>query len=407
MAHAHHFFGVCMVFAIMAGQAGAADNKYMVRKCVSDCAQPSSYVPSSSDGGETCAAPAWSSPDAGDLGTMLVGLSVSEPLNASEITYSVVSGSLPPGISVSDGKIVGTPEGTDGAYNFTIRATNSAGTSDRSFSITVNGLPVWASPAAGSVGTFDYGTAITPVSLSATDLNTPVSYSVSSGALPTGVTVSGTAISGTPTASGTFNFTIKATDSTSQESIRVFSMAVNPPPDACIGSPTPGTVCADGSVYAGLSPDGNVKMYVTRCDAGMTWSGSACTGTQSILAWNNGTTNWTTTGMTSVTTGEANTTALAVLLDAGQPYQTARYCDNLELHGKTDWYLPATDELNVLYTNRATIGGFDLSGSAPSGYYWSSSEIHDDNALYQRFSDGYQDHPPSKAYGLPARCSRR
>lgn len=28
-------------------------------------------------------------------------------------------------------------------------------------------------------------------------------------------------------------------------------------------SPTPGTTCKDGSIYAGMSPDGNVPMYTT------------------------------------------------------------------------------------------------------------------------------------------------
>lgn len=57
------------------------------------------------------------------------------------VTYSVVSGSLPPGLSLSStapalGKVTGTPT-TAGNYSFTIRATNSLGTADQSFSITI------------------------------------------------------------------------------------------------------------------------------------------------------------------------------------------------------------------------------------------------------------------------------
>jgi hypothetical protein len=33
--------------------------------------------------------------------------------------------------------------------------------------------------------------------------------------------------------------------------------------------------------------------------------------------------------------------------------------------------MPTKSELNVLFNNRAAIGGFDLSGSEPSGWYWS------------------------------------
>jgi len=165
----------------------------------------------------------------------------------------------------------------------------------------------------------------------------------------------------------------------------------------------PGTVVPDGSVYVGLSPDGNVPMYVTRCDAGMSWDGSACTGTRSALTWG---TYGTTTGITDVNTGEANTTALAVYGDTA----VAKYCDNLDMHGKMDWYLPSQEELNVIYLASVAAGGtfrssFDLSGSAFSGVYWSSSEYNAYNAWYQRFSDGYQN--ASKLNGRSARCSRR
>lgn len=165
--------------------------------------------------------------------------------------------------------------------------------------------------------------------------------------------------------------------------------------DPCAGSPSPGDVCADGSVYAGLSPDGNVPMYTTPADAGQ-------------YSWNNGTTNWIDTAMAnnSYTTGEANTTLLVGLSDAASPYAAAVYCDGLSAHGQTDWYLPARDELNVLYTNRAAIGGFNTSGSFPAGSYWSSSESNIVAAWFQGFSDGYQD-SNVKDLGLSVRCVRR
>jgi len=186
---------------------------------------------------------------------------------------------------------------------------------------------------------------------------------------------------------------------------------VSAPVDPCAGSPVAGDVCADDTVYVGLSPDGNVPMYVTRCDAGMTWDGSACTGTRSAITWNNGTTNWTVTGITNVNTGEANTTALSVLSDGGQPYQAARYCDNLDMHGKTDWYLPAKAELNVIYFASVTAGGtfrssFDLSGSSPSGYYWSSSEYSFFYAWNLMLSDGSQLYAPTRDHVRSVRCSR-
>ena len=59
--------------------------------------------------------------------------------------------------------------------------------------------------------------------------------------------------------------------------------------------------------------------------------------------------------------------------------------------GHDDWHVPTKNELNVLFNNRSAIGGFDVSGSFSTGWYWSSSQ---DNrvrgAWEQRFSDGGQ-----------------
>jgi hypothetical protein len=128
-------------------------------------------------------------------------------------------------------------------------------------------------------------------------------------------------------------------------------------------------------------------MYTTRCDAGQTWDEvSSCTGSSSALSWNNGTTNWTTTGITGNTTGKSNSAALAALADAGATYVAANYCETLNTNGHADWYLPALSELNVLYTNKAVIRNFNVSGS-----YWSSTETNNKyNANYERFSDGNQ-----------------
>lgn len=140
---------------------------------------------------------------------------------------------------------------------------------------------------------------------------------------------------------------------------------------SCASSPPVGTVCADGTVYAGITPDGTVPMYVTRCDAGMTWNGTACTGSRFELTWNNGTTNYTTTGITNTATGEANTNALAALSDAGADYAAAEHCFGFDDgNGNTDWYLPSRQELSLLYDGQSTIGEFGPAGK----FYWSSTD---------------------------------
>lgn len=176
-----------------------------------------------------------------------------------------------------------------------------------------------------------------------------------------------------------------------------------------------GTVCADGSVYAGISPGGNVPMYVTRCDYNMTWNGSACINSRTYLTWNNGQGDFVDTSLVECgsvpgcdVSGETNTTTLAAAdsdsNDAGvQPHAAAKYCNDLVLHGNSDWYLPSAPELNVIYGNKTAIGQFDTSGED----YWSSSEHNfTDNAWSQRFSDGAQNYL-NKSYGYLVRCARR
>jgi hypothetical protein len=60
--------------------------------------------------------------------------------------------------------------------------------------------------------------------------------------------------------------------------------------------------------------------------------------------------------------------------------------------GHDDWRVPSMDELNVLFNNRAVIGGFNEDSSDPACWYWSSTEneFYDYLAVAQRFTDGTQ-----------------
>lgn len=188
------------------------------------------------------------------------------------------------------------------------------------------------------------------------------------------------------------------------------------PPDPCDGTQAIGTTCADGTIYAGLSPDGNVPMFTTPADA------------PTLMSWNNGTLIFEYTGMQNCTsaspgaqascrTGRANTDLLVGLGSSPTPapYVAANYCYDLDAHGHTDWYLPAQDELNVLYVNLARDGagdvtpgnsfGFNRTGSHPAGRYWSSSEYSSGDARYQIFSVGSQTNN-FKPAAYPVRCVR-
>jgi hypothetical protein len=153
-------------------------------------------------------------------------------------------------------------------------------------------------------------------------------------------------------------------------------------PDPCAdASPAIGTICNDGSLYVGKSPDGNVKMYATRCDAGMSWNGSECVGMRMFWPWG---TYGLTTNQTSTVTGKTNSAWLAANdIEAW----AARYCENLAAYGKSDWFLPAKDELNKIGVSRA-VANISSTLDRTGRWYWSSSELNGNNASGGRFSDG-------------------
>lgn len=185
---------------------------------------------------------------------------------------------------------------------------------------------------------------------------------------------------------------------------------------SCSATPSPGDEgceMADGSIYAGLSPDGNVAMFTTPADAASTYT------------WNDGSANYTDMSLEncidgsafsngtalSCQTGEANTAYLiGATGEADYPFAAAEYCDNLSAHGHGDWYLPARDELNVLYTHQG-VGGLIFQAGYPLGHYWSSSEGStngfDERARFIRFSDGLSSGGLTKDTALSIRCVRK
>jgi hypothetical protein len=148
------------------------------------------------------------------------------------------------------------------------------------------------------------------------------------------------------------------------------------------GCTTVGSVCADGTVFAGCAGDDGHQFFVTPCDGGRTWSGSACTGTATTRYWadsSSSTSSLRATTVTNVENGASNTAALTNGVTNGtgdarttggvQAPAAAAYCDTLSINGKTDWYLPARQELAVMYANKTAIGNF------ASANFWSSSEM--------------------------------
>ena len=77
---------------------------------------------------------------------------------------------------------------------------------------------------------------------------------------------------------------------------------------------------------------------------------------------------------------------------------------NHETSGKNykDWRLPTKRELNLMYNQKASIGGFVETGRQ----YWCSLESDNSNAWTQRFSDGLQGAVPKGGYIYLVRAIR-
>ena len=101
---------------------------------------------------------------------------------------------------------------------------------------------------------------------------------------------------------------------------------------------------------------------------------------------------------TAVGTGQENTTK--IINDAGTSIDyAARICDELDLEGYSDWFLPSKDELNLMYQNlhKATpaIGNFQTD------FYWSSTEDDAGDAWLQEFNtDGDQYYDAKDAHHM-------
>jgi hypothetical protein len=153
----------------------------------------------------------------GNQGSPYTG-TVSATGGVSPFTWSVSSGALPAGLSLSSSTtnsvtITGTPS-TQGTSNFTIKITDSSGASGiQPLSITIN-APLPLQVATTSLPDGVLNTAYPATTLQATGGVPPFTWTLTSGSLPTGLALSAKgAISGTPTATGTFDFTVQVTDS--------------------------------------------------------------------------------------------------------------------------------------------------------------------------------------------------
>ena len=184
-------------------------------------------------------------------------------------TWSVTSGSLPPGFTLSpDGVLTGTPSAV-GTTSFKLQMVNS-GPPYQSVVKTFS-LPVIDAPAV-STSSLPGATigALYTQTLTAVFGTAPYTWSLvpGQGALPNGVVLNGSTgqLSGTPTTTGVFSFSVQVTDSAAQpqSASQPLSIAVANP----LAITTPATLPEDGVKGAPYS----LTLTATGGTAPYTWS---------------------------------------------------------------------------------------------------------------------------------------
>jgi hypothetical protein len=212
------------------------------------------------------------------------------------------------------------------------------------------------------------------------------------------------------TGSTSYTFTVTATNAigTSAPSSASNSITTEPTVPTVIGEPF------RGGYYAGKVATGGggvATFYLVVADKTV--------GQSSALKWS---ASQVTTGVTSTINGPTNSASLAAL-----GYPMASFCENLNTGGYTDWYMPAKDELEILYyflkpntnsnwtssgSNAYAVSPQPINTNYSSGspaqtsatsfrtgassqefstvFYFSSTEYNANDAWAQTFNDGTQ-----------------
>ncbi|MNK69476.1 putative Ig domain protein [compost metagenome] len=204
-------------------------------------------------------------PVAGDVSATVAYGSSANPitlnLSGGAATSVAVASAASNGTATASGtSITYTPTaGYGGPDSFTYTASNGIGTSTpATVTITVSGPTITLAPStvpAASVGTA-YSQSVT-----AANGGAPYTYTISAGALPAGLSLNTSTglLSGTPMAGGTFNFTVRATDSSTgsgpYSGAQAYSMTVAAPTisiaPATLPVPTVGVAYSQGITATG------------------------------------------------------------------------------------------------------------------------------------------------------------
>jgi hypothetical protein len=159
--------------------------------------------------------------------------------------------------------------------------------------------------------------------------------------------------------------------------------------------PTPTTLGtfddAWGGYYTGVF--GNYFLFLAP-------NATGCT----CLRWK--TTRTSTAGTGSAVNGFANT--YPALNNTTHP--AGNFTATRTINGFSDWFLPARDQLNMIYTNNGgsqNLANFPTGEGMSGNLYWSSTQFSITNAVYRHFNFGSSAGNDYKNYSRSVRATRR
>jgi hypothetical protein len=190
------------------------------------------------------------------LPTAVVDSAYSQQLQASltdSPAWSVVSGNLPSGVTLSaSGLLSGTPTAT-GTFDFIVQVT---GGTPQQIATQLFRLEVSAGFAITTPPALPEGTVLVSytTTLNADGGTTPYTWTLSSGNLPNGLNLSTSGvISGTPANAGAFTLTVQASDASDRKSGKVFTLSIVAPPFGTFSLNVPATMNPAQQLPIGLT----------------------------------------------------------------------------------------------------------------------------------------------------------
>lgn len=210
---------------------------------------------SSNGGGSSSTVPTLSISTGASLRSAIVNVGYSNSLSAAggtaPYTWSVSSGSLPAGLTLSSaGALSGTPTAA-GSSTFTVQVTDSESTPQKATLQATLAVDSTLLITTTSLGAGQQGTAYPDTQFAVTGGTAPYTWSIGpTSSLPAGMKFSSTGIlNGTPTKVGNTSISFVVTDALSQTSSVTLSLLISPTP----GTPPTGTFAF---MFTGTSPQG-------------------------------------------------------------------------------------------------------------------------------------------------------